>query len=164
MNVRKSFVIISCLVGLLLWPLLPAQAQWWQDKSLQEKFKISETQIKEMEAVYAAFLAKRKELANQSRVMQQGLTNLMEQEKLENESLGKSIKELETVRNKLFKETVDARLAIRKILEAEQIKKIIAENPKLLSSEGQRPLRPVPRIAPRPGAGLIPQKMEPKKN
>jgi Spy/CpxP family protein refolding chaperone len=164
MNIRRSYMIIMGFVALLLWSSLPAQAQWWQDKGLKEKFAVSETQAKEMDAIFDSFQSKRKDLANESRNLQKGLTSLLEQEQLDKEAVDKSVKALEAVRNKLFSETVDARLSIRKILGPDQIKKIIAENPKLLSSEGQRPLRPLPRIEPRPGAGLIPQKMGPKQN
>jgi len=164
MKIGKSCVIITSLMALLLWPLFPAQAQWWQDKGLKEKYAISETQAKEMDVVYNSFQAKRKDMANASRNLQKDLTDLLEQEKVEKEAIEKSVTALEAVRNRLFSETVEARLAIRKILSEDQIKRIRAENPKLLSSEGYRPLRPLPKIEPRPGAGLVPQKTAPKQN
>lgn len=120
-----------------------AQVQWWQDKVMQEKYKLSEAQTKEMDSLYSAFIAKRRDLAEQSVKHQQALTALLEQERLDEAAIEKKMKELEQVRTVLFNEAVRTKIAIRKLLTPDQIKTIAADNPILLASEAPRPKRPL---------------------
>jgi Spy/CpxP family protein refolding chaperone len=120
-----------------------AQVQWWQDKVMQEKYKLSEAQVKDMDALYNAFIAKRRDLAEQSVKHQKALTALLEQERLDEQAIEKKMKELEQVRTVLFNEAVRTKIAIRKLLTPDQIKTIAADNPVLLASEAPRPKRPL---------------------
>ena len=141
---RMSWILFSVFVFLFFFsPETRAQVQWWQDKVMQEKYKLSEAQIKDMESLYIAFIAKRRDLAEQSVKHQQALTSLLQQERLNEAAIENKMKELEQVRTVLFNEAVRTKIAIRKLLTPDQIKIIAADNPILLASEAPRPKRPL---------------------
>ena len=132
---KRFLVFVFIGVMLVMGLNAPAGAQWWQDKTLSEKLQLKERQLQEMNRVMNAYKEKRIGLSTEAQKLQKKLNNLLSQEKLDEEALGQIQKTFIQTRLQIFDEMLAMKIAVRKVLEPEQIRLLLYEDAKIFSTQ-----------------------------
>lgn len=128
-------VALAGTMFLLIGLSAPACAQWWQNKALSLKLELTQEQLQEINRIFNAYQNQRIEYTAQGQKLQRELNGLLNRQQLDDKAADLTLKALNTNRMRMFQEMVHMKLAVRRVLRPEQVSLLLAEDPKIFSTQ-----------------------------
>ncbi len=133
MQGNRLFGIILCTVLLILFSADLSHAQWWKNKDLTVKLKLTEKQGKAIDVIYDGYIRKLMIMSKKLMDKNRELNQLLLKEDIDEKKVIGVADEVTGLRSSLMKNTLTMKLTVRRLLGKGQIKSLLKERPRVFT-------------------------------
>jgi len=127
--IRK--ILLFCFILSVLSLPSAGYGQWWENDSMAASAKLTKTQIDEMNRIFDTYKARRGELTTQSQRLTLDLDQKMLDDTFDEKTFREKVREISENRKIMLKEMGEMKLEIRRLLNTNQVKILVAEDPRI---------------------------------
>ncbi|GBE35839.1 zinc resistance protein [bacterium BMS3Bbin06] len=133
MQRNRLFGIIFCAVLLILFSADLSHAQWWKNKDLTAKLKLTEKQSKAIDVIYDGYVRKLMIMSKKLMDNNRKLNQLLLKEDIDEKEVIGVADEVTGLRRSLMMDTLTMKLTVRRLLNKGQIKSLLNERPRVFT-------------------------------